>query len=181
MRYWAQHLRPYSAVWPYHTYRIWPCWAGQKYSCTVRSIGSLRQSISFSPVQFLYQVCPDKLDIILHLLPMHIYFPFHNPECQKSVVYTIGISYLFAFSASQCTLDLDNCNDSYICIGIVHLYKHILYLCQSLSFQDKKRTSIDYHHLHLNRHHQHRWLSDSFVARWGWRLHCYWQMSNQPW
>ncbi len=56
-------------------------------------------SISFSPVQILYQVCPDKLDIFLHLLPMHIKFPFHNPEYQKSFVYTFSISYLFAFSA----------------------------------------------------------------------------------
>ncbi len=39
MRYWAQHLRPDSMVWPYHTYCIWPCQARQNYSCTVRSIG----------------------------------------------------------------------------------------------------------------------------------------------
>ncbi len=25
MRYWAQHLRPDSTVWPDHTYHIWPC------------------------------------------------------------------------------------------------------------------------------------------------------------
>ena len=25
MRCWAQHLRPDSTVWPYHTYRVWPC------------------------------------------------------------------------------------------------------------------------------------------------------------
>jgi hypothetical protein len=56
-------------------------------------------SISFSPLQILYQVCPDKLDIFLHLLPIRSNFPFHNPECQKSIVYTFGISYLFAFSA----------------------------------------------------------------------------------
>ncbi len=44
MRYWAQHLRPDSSVWPYHTYCIWPCQACQKYSCTVQSIGGLRHS-----------------------------------------------------------------------------------------------------------------------------------------
>ncbi len=44
MRCWVQHLRPDSTVWPYHTYRIWPCQARQQYSCTVRSIGGLRQS-----------------------------------------------------------------------------------------------------------------------------------------
>ena len=88
-------------------------------------------SITFSPVQFLYQVCPHKLDIFVHLLPMHIYFPFHNLECQKSVFYSLGISYLFDFSAGQCAFDLDNCNDSYVGIGIVHLCQHILYLCQN--------------------------------------------------
>ncbi len=44
MRCWAQHLRPDSTVWPYHTYCIWPCQARQKYSCTVRSIIGLQQS-----------------------------------------------------------------------------------------------------------------------------------------
>ncbi len=44
MRCWAQHLRPDSTVWPYHTYPVWPCQARQKYSCTVWSIGGLRHS-----------------------------------------------------------------------------------------------------------------------------------------
>ncbi len=33
---------PALMVWPPHTYCIWPCQAHQKYSCTVRGIGSLR-------------------------------------------------------------------------------------------------------------------------------------------
>ncbi len=42
MRCWAQHLRPDSMIWPYHTYHIWPCQACQKYSCTLWSIGGLQ-------------------------------------------------------------------------------------------------------------------------------------------
>jgi hypothetical protein len=94
--------------------------------------------ISFSPVQILYQVCPDKLDIILHLHPIGIYFAFLNPECQKLVFYTVRISYSFCSFHWYHALPLDNHNNSHAGIGIVHLYQHILYLHQSLLLEGKE-------------------------------------------
>jgi hypothetical protein len=87
---------------------------------------------------------------------LRIYSLFHNLKCQKFVVYTGGISYLFSVSDSHCAFSLDNCNcnDSCVCIGIVPLYQHILYLCQSLFFEDKQRTLIDCHHLYLALFHR---------------------------
>ncbi len=109
--------------------------------------------ISISPVQIIYQVCPYKLDIFLHLHPIGIYFAFPNPECQKLVFYTVRISYSFCSFYWYRALPLDDRNDtSHAGIGIVHLYQHILCLHQSILLEGKERTC---HHLHSIRHHQH--------------------------
>ncbi len=151
-----------------HTFHpIVPIWVVWWFLIPILIEASVMKSSSacasqFSPVQILYQVCPDKLDKFLHLHPIGIYFAFPNPEC----FYTVCISLLFCSFHWYCTLPLNNHNDSHADIGIVHLYQHILYLHQSILLEGKECTC---HHLHSICHHQHWWLYNWFVALWGWR------------
>ncbi len=54
---------PALMVWPTHTYSVWPCWACQEHSCTVRSIIGLRHF-------FLTPQCPTTWhQVIMMTLP----------------------------------------------------------------------------------------------------------------
>ncbi len=97
MRCWAQHFRPDSAVWPVHTYCVWPCQVPQKYSCTVQSISGLRQALRWwtrhiAPRHILELTLEVILKVILeHVLRIKIMTSLILDHVARAYLY-LGIS-----------------------------------------------------------------------------------------
>jgi hypothetical protein len=101
MRCWAQHLRPDSMVWPYHRYRIRPCQARQKYSCTVRSIISLRHYPGIvHPIIWDPSISPHFLSFLSFFLPfLCMQMPSSlSPQCP--LLYSVVVFSPFPFLMS---------------------------------------------------------------------------------